>query len=139
VEVWIGGSAEPSVDRAARLGDAWLGGPELDLEQARRWIDFYRERCEAHGRQPSAVGLRRDAYVGGDSADAQAVVGPIVERGYRGIDPPALVYGSAEEVADGLRVYGDMGYTDILIRHITNEQGLVLGSIERAGRVRELV
>ncbi|MEX1103088.1 MAG: LLM class flavin-dependent oxidoreductase, partial [Dehalococcoidia bacterium] len=139
VEVWIGGSAEPSVDRAARLGDAYLGGPELTIEQARRWVDFYRERCAAYGRQPSAIGLRRDVYVGESADEAREVVGPLVERGYRGIDSSALVYGSAEEVAESLRAYGDMGYTDILIRHITNEQVHVLGSIERAGRLRELV
>ncbi|MGH2608504.1 MAG: LLM class flavin-dependent oxidoreductase, partial [Tepidiformaceae bacterium] len=127
------------VDRAARLGDGYLGGPELTLEQARRWIEFYRERCAAHGRQPSAIALRRDVYVGADSAEARAVVGPILERGYRGIDPSALVYGSVEEVAESLRAYGDMGCTDILIRHITNEQPHVLASIERAGRVREMV
>jgi hypothetical protein len=62
-----------------------------------------------------------------------------VERGYRGIDPSALVYGSAKEVAEQLRAYEDLGYTDILIRHITNDQPQVLASIERAGRVRELI
>jgi alkanesulfonate monooxygenase SsuD/methylene tetrahydromethanopterin reductase-like flavin-dependent oxidoreductase (luciferase family) len=139
VEVWIGGGAEPSVERAARLGDAYLGGPELTAEQAQRWIEFYRERCAAHGRHPSAVALRRDVYVGESSDHARTVVGPIVERGYRGIDSSALVYGSAEEVAGQLRGYGEMGYTDILIRHITNEQPAVLASIERAGRVRELL
>ncbi len=139
VEVWIGGSAEPSVDRAARLGDAYLGGPELDPEQAKRWIDFYRKRCEAYGREPSAIALRRDVYVGESAEEAQAVAGPIVERGYRGIDPSALVYGSVEEVAEQLRQYSEMGYTDVLIRHITNEQAQVLASIERAGRVRELL
>jgi alkanesulfonate monooxygenase SsuD/methylene tetrahydromethanopterin reductase-like flavin-dependent oxidoreductase (luciferase family) len=139
VEVWIGGSAEPSVDRAARLGDAYLGGPELNMEHAKRWIDFYRERCVAHDRPPSAIGLRRDVYVGESAEEARTVAGPIVERGYRGIDPSALVYGSVEEVAEQLRAYGDMGCTDILIRHITNEQRQVLASIERAGRVREMV
>jgi alkanesulfonate monooxygenase SsuD/methylene tetrahydromethanopterin reductase-like flavin-dependent oxidoreductase (luciferase family) len=136
VEIWIGGAAEPSVDRAARLGDAYLGGPELTPDHAQRWIDFYRERCKRYGRQPSAIGLRRDVYVGASAEEARAVVQPIIERGYRGIDPSALVYGSVEEVAEQLRAYGDMGYTDILIRHITNEQAHVLRSIERAGRVR---
>lgn len=139
VEVWIGGSAEPSVDRAARLGDAYLGGPELTPEEARRWINFYRERCEAHGRRPSAVGLRRDVYIGADAKEALAVAQVILDRGYRGFDPSALVYGSVEEVAEKLRAYGELGYTDILIRHITNEQPKVLASIERARRVRELV
>jgi alkanesulfonate monooxygenase SsuD/methylene tetrahydromethanopterin reductase-like flavin-dependent oxidoreductase (luciferase family) len=139
VEVWIGGSAEPSVDRAARLGDAYLGGPELTPEQAKRWIDFYRERCAAYGRQPSAIGLRRDVYVGATPEEARAVVGPLIERGYRGIDPSALAYGSADEVTEQLRAYEDMGYTDILIRHITNDQAQVLGSIARSGRVRELM
>ncbi len=64
VDVWIGGSAEPSIDRAARLGEAWLAGPELSPELARKWIDYYRERCAVHRRRPTAIAIRRDIYVG---------------------------------------------------------------------------
>ena len=47
VDVWIGGSTEASVDRAARLGEGYLAGPELTPEKARSWAAFYLERCRA--------------------------------------------------------------------------------------------
>ena len=137
VEVWIGGSVEPAVDRAARLGDAWLGGPELTFEQTRHWVDFYRERCAAHGRQPATIALRRDIYVGRDADGARAVAGPIIERGYRGFDTSALVWGDAESVAAQFAAYGDLGITDIIVRHLTANQPDVLSSIEHLARVRE--
>jgi len=139
VEVWIGGSVEASIDRAARLGDAWLAGPELSIDAARHWSAFYRERCVKHGRVPASVAIRRDVYVGSDADEAKAVGDAIVARGYRGFDPSALVYGSVEQVRDAFAAYGEMGYTDVIVRHITNEQPQVLGSVERLASVRELV
>ena len=60
VEVWIGGSAPPAIDRAARLAEGWIASPSLTRAEARIKADFYRERCAAYGRQPNTVALRRD-------------------------------------------------------------------------------
>src|SRR5262245_40918128 len=43
VEVWIGASADPAIDRAAQLGDGFLAGPELTLDQAKAQLDVYRD------------------------------------------------------------------------------------------------
>src|SRR5215469_706793 len=50
VEYWIGASAEPAIDRAARIGDGWLASPRLIPEVARAQLQFYRARCAARGR-----------------------------------------------------------------------------------------
>ncbi len=139
VEVWIGGSVEPSIDRAARLGDAWLAGPELTPEQARHWAAFYRERCAEYGRTPTCVAIRRDIYVGDEAAQARAIAEPIIAAGYRGHDPSASTFGSVAEVADRFAAYGAMGYTDIIVRHLTDDQRQVRDSIARLARVREAV
>jgi alkanesulfonate monooxygenase SsuD/methylene tetrahydromethanopterin reductase-like flavin-dependent oxidoreductase (luciferase family) len=139
VEVWIGGSAELSIDRAARLGDAWLAGPELTPALARKWIDYYRERCAAHGRTPAAIAIRRDVYAGESAEEARAVAEPIVAGGYRGFDPSACTYGNVEDVAAQFREYGAMGYTDVIVRHLTDDQAQVLGSMRRLGEVRRLL
>jgi alkanesulfonate monooxygenase SsuD/methylene tetrahydromethanopterin reductase-like flavin-dependent oxidoreductase (luciferase family) len=136
VEVWIGASAAPAIDRAARLAEGWIASPGLTPEEARAQADLYRERCAAYGREPGAVVLRRDVYVGETATEAQAVLDHALGRGYRGMAPQALVAGSAEAVADQFRAFGDIGYTDILVRHLTNDQPKVLGSIERLARVR---
>jgi alkanesulfonate monooxygenase SsuD/methylene tetrahydromethanopterin reductase-like flavin-dependent oxidoreductase (luciferase family) len=106
VEVWIGASALPAIDRAA------------------------------FGRRPRAVALRRDIYVGQSSSEAQAVLRHAMSQGYRGIPAEALVAGSVDEVAEQFRSFEELGYTDILVRHLSNDQPKVLGSLERLAAVR---
>ena len=137
VEYWIGASAEPAIDRAARIGDGWLASPGLIPEVARAQLDFYRARCAARGRAPSAIALRRDVYVGESTREAEAVAGPIVARGYRGFKPEALVWGGVAEVTERFRQFAAMGYTDIIVRHLTNDQPKVLASLARLREVRE--
>ena len=57
-------------------------------------------------------------------------------RGYRGIPAEALVAGSVDEVAEQFRSFEELGYTDILVRHLSNDQPKVLGSLERLAAVR---
>jgi alkanesulfonate monooxygenase SsuD/methylene tetrahydromethanopterin reductase-like flavin-dependent oxidoreductase (luciferase family) len=136
VEVWVGASAPPAIDRTARLAEGWIASPSLTPQEARAQADFYRERCAAYGKAPGAVVLRRDIYVGQSSSEAQAVLQEALRRGYRGISTDALIAGSADDVAAQFRTLGEMGYTDILVRHLTNDQTKVLGSLERLAAVR---
>jgi len=48
----------------------------------------------------------------------------------------ALIAGSVAEVAEQFRTFGKIGYTDILVRHLTNDQPKVLDSLERLAAVR---
>ena len=137
VEYWIGASADVAIDRAARIADGWLTSPGQPPESARRQVELYRERCAKHGRPPAAVAIRRDIFVGASAEAAQAVAGPIVSRGYRGFDPAALVWGSVEQVTEKFRALAAMGYTDVIVRHLTDSQADVLGSLERLARVRD--
>ena len=83
------------------------------------------------------MGIRRDIHVGADAADAERVAGPIVAAGYRGFDPSACTYGSAEQVTEQLGAYAAMGYTDVIVRHLAEDQGEVLASFARLAGVRE--
>lgn len=139
LEVWIGASAERGIDRAARLGDGWLADAGVVPNDARDQAEQYRSACERHGRAPSAVAIRRDVHVGADSADAARLAKPVVAAGYRGFHPDACTYGSAEEVAERFISYAEMGYTDVIVRHLVDDQGEVLRSLERLAGVRELV
>jgi alkanesulfonate monooxygenase SsuD/methylene tetrahydromethanopterin reductase-like flavin-dependent oxidoreductase (luciferase family) len=136
VEIWIGASAPKAIERAARLGDGWLCDAGVVPDEAREQADRYREACAALGREPGAIAIRRDVHVGADPDDAERVAGPVVARGYRGFRPEAVTSGSAEQVSAQLASYADMGYTDICVRHLADDQGEVLRSLERLASVR---
>jgi alkanesulfonate monooxygenase SsuD/methylene tetrahydromethanopterin reductase-like flavin-dependent oxidoreductase (luciferase family) len=133
VEVWIGASAAPAIDRAARLAEGWIASPGLTREEARAQAEMYRERCTAYGKEPGVIALRRDIYVGESSSEAQAVLQQALSRGYRGIPPEALIAGSIDDVAEQFRTFAKIGYTDILVRHLTNDQPKVPGLAGTAG------
>jgi alkanesulfonate monooxygenase SsuD/methylene tetrahydromethanopterin reductase-like flavin-dependent oxidoreductase (luciferase family) len=137
VEVWIGASALPAIDRAARLGDGFLAAPGATPERARAQVHHYLERCAVHGRRPAAVAVRRDIYVADSHADAEAVMGPIRTGGYRGFDPAALVIGTVDQVTEAFGALGVMGYTDVIVRHVIDDQPRVLASLGRLAEVRK--
>lgn len=139
IEIWIGASADAALDRAARLGDGWLAAPNLTPEQAERLAARYLEYASAYDRRPRAVPIRRDVYVGESDEEAQRVAGSIVDAGYRGFDPSALIYGSVDTVARAFEELAEMGYTEVLTRNLVPDQSHALRSIERLGRVRERV
>src|SRR6266566_8608181 len=118
------------------MADGWIAGPGLTRDKARAQADFYRDRCAAYGKQPAAIALRRDIFVGESSADAQPVLQQALSKGYRGIPAEALIAGSIDEVAAQFRMFGELGYTDIIVRHLTTDQQKVLGSLERLETVR---
>jgi alkanesulfonate monooxygenase SsuD/methylene tetrahydromethanopterin reductase-like flavin-dependent oxidoreductase (luciferase family) len=97
---------------------------------------IYRERCVAHGRVPTAIAIRRDVYVGESKADAAATLEQTVARGYRGFDPAALVAGDVEQVVGQFQALAGIGYTDVIVRHFTNDHAKVLASFARLGEVR---
>jgi alkanesulfonate monooxygenase SsuD/methylene tetrahydromethanopterin reductase-like flavin-dependent oxidoreductase (luciferase family) len=137
VEIWIGGSAEASIDRAARLGDAWLAGPELSTEQAARWIAFYRERCAEYGREAAAIAIRRDIFIGASDAEAEEKAGGMVKGGFRGFPPDAFITGGPETVATRFRELADLGYTDVIVRQMAVPQEAAIASYHRLGRLKE--
>jgi alkanesulfonate monooxygenase SsuD/methylene tetrahydromethanopterin reductase-like flavin-dependent oxidoreductase (luciferase family) len=136
VEVWIGADADSALDRAARLGDAWYASPQLPVDELAVTLSTYRDRCAAHGRQPSCYPVRRDVYVGADAADVARVVDPVVAAFYRGMDPAALVTGTVDQVVDRLGPLADLGFTDVIFRQLAPDQADAVASLERLGEVR---
>ena len=80
IPIWIGGSAEVTLDRVGRLGDGWfpLGTP--DAAMATR-IERVRQVAVAHGRDPEAIGfeptipLRADPATWRETAERWSAIG----------------------------------------------------------------
>jgi alkanesulfonate monooxygenase SsuD/methylene tetrahydromethanopterin reductase-like flavin-dependent oxidoreductase (luciferase family) len=139
LEVWIGASAEKAIDRAARFGDGWLADAGVVPDEARDQADEFRAACERHGHAPTAIAIRRDVHVGADAGAAARLAEPVIAAGYRGFRPEACTYGGVDEVAERFAAYGALGYTDVIVRHLVDDQSEVLRSLERLAAVRELV
>ena len=140
VEVWIGAVARKAMDRAARLGDGWLASPGLTPAQAARRSAEWHERRQTFGHEdPGIVAIRRDIYVGESDEEAADTTRPIVEGGYRGLDPTALSIGSPETVAQSFRELEESGYTDVIVRNVMPDQDHSIACIRRLKEVRGMV
>lgn len=78
VPVWIGGWAEPSLRRAAELGDAWMPGPTANLQKLLDAQATYRRFLVKAGRDPSGLPtpLTRELVI----ADTDARARDLAER-----------------------------------------------------------
>jgi alkanesulfonate monooxygenase SsuD/methylene tetrahydromethanopterin reductase-like flavin-dependent oxidoreductase (luciferase family) len=139
VKVWIGAAAPAAIERAARLGDGWLCGPEAPPDEARRRLQSYVEACGALGREPGTLAIRRDIHVGFDAADARRAADPVLAHGYRGMDPDTPIVGGPDEVAAAFASLGEAGFTDVIVRHLVDDQGEVLASFERLTLVQQQI
>lgn len=78
--LWVAGVADAAVDRAGRLGDAWLCGPVQSLARAQCCLGVYRSACARAGRPPDWV-LRRYAWLGSDGRQVREEVLPAYVSG----------------------------------------------------------
>ncbi|MFN3230944.1 MAG: LLM class flavin-dependent oxidoreductase [Alphaproteobacteria bacterium] len=139
VEVWVGALVPDAIKRAARMGDAWLAAPNLTHNEAGDATSRYLDACSEVSKTPKAVAIRRDIYIGATSEEAEAVVRPYIDSGYRGMSPESLMYGSVEDVAAQMHRFGELGFTDIIVRNISTDQSQALATIERLADVKALL
>ena len=68
--IWIAGSAEAAVRRAARLADGWMCKPGESKADLLRLTAIHRQESARHGRVAAGPIIRRDAWVAGSSEQA---------------------------------------------------------------------
>ena len=139
IEVWVAASAQRAIERAARLGDGWLAAPGLTPEAAKQSLEHYLAACDQYERQPGVTAIRRDIYIGGTQAEAEAIGGKVVSAGYRGFPPQATLVGDVATVARAFEELAEIGYTDVIVRNLVADQEAALATIGRLKEVKKLV
>jgi len=123
--IWVGGSTEAALRRAAMHGDGWLpqGTPAIGLGPAIAKIRGL--RAELRGGEPIEIGANTERlYVGKPSFD--------VGEGARA--------GSAAEIAERLRALGRLGVSHLGVRFRTRSCDELVAQIEAfAGEVMPLL
>lgn len=139
IEVWVGAGAPAALNRTARMADGWLASPGLDHAAAAQQLNQYRQACAEFGRSPSAVAIRRDIFIAADAAEAAAFKQRMVTKGYRGFAEDAILAGTPETVAAEFATLAEMGFTDIIVRNMSADQGEALATIEGLVEVKRIL
>jgi alkanesulfonate monooxygenase SsuD/methylene tetrahydromethanopterin reductase-like flavin-dependent oxidoreductase (luciferase family) len=126
VRIWVGGRRGAAVERAGRLGDAWVSDTrtpdaELDVELAR-----YQRAAADSGRTTFAV-LRRSLILGETDATAHAAAKRTLATS------EDLLVGSPSTVVEQLLAYEARGFALAIVDHVSGDHGEVAESIAALG------
>ena len=159
VPLWVGGTVEAAVKRAAELGDSWQGAGAMPMDEMRRWWGVFHDARAALGKSaeyPRQVS--RECFCGPSMAAAWELArapiaakyaryaghgfGGFAEAGgddaFRQFAQDRFVIGDAAFVRDELQRYRDeLGATEFRFRMawpgLPKEEALA--SIRRVGRI----
>jgi alkanesulfonate monooxygenase SsuD/methylene tetrahydromethanopterin reductase-like flavin-dependent oxidoreductase (luciferase family) len=113
--------------------------PSLGHDAAAQQLNQYRQACAEFDRTPTAVAIRRDIYIGGDNTQAQTFKQRMIEKNYRGFSDEAILAGTVEAVAGEFAALAGMGFTDIIVRNMSQDQSDALATIERLAEVKQVL
>jgi alkanesulfonate monooxygenase SsuD/methylene tetrahydromethanopterin reductase-like flavin-dependent oxidoreductase (luciferase family) len=139
LRMWIAGSAEPAIQRAARMGDGWVIAPGWTPDNVKNGIPFYRNSIMECGRngQDMAVVLRRDAHLAPTSGVAHREAQTLFENGCRGFGAvemnQSLIIGGPAECIEYLEEMERAGVTEVLFRCALDEREQALQTITTIG------
>jgi len=137
--MWVAGSAEPAIQRAAKMGDGWAIVPGWTPELVKKGIQFYQDSLKECGRdsQDMDIVLRRDTHLAPTSEAGHREAQTLFENGYRGFTADeverSLVIGSPEECIEYLVGMERAGVTQVLFRCALDEREQALQTIRVLG------
>lgn len=127
VEWWISAGVDRALQRAATIGDAWYGAPDITPDAGKPMVDRYRE---LGGRR--AI-VRKDALVLADGERARDLGSELINAGYRNLGLDNLLIGGPDDVAADLDRYAEAGFDEVIIRCMTVPQELALETLSLLG------
>lgn len=140
IDLWIGATAPVALRRVAKTGHSWLADPGLAIDALIKKRDRYYTECQKLGQPPAArMTVRRDVHIAESKAESEALRAQLLIRGYRGIDPDALVIATIDEACEHFGALAALGFTDIITRHLHPDPQAAIESIQRLGEVRTAI
>ncbi len=127
VEWWIGAGVDVALRRAATMGDVWYASPSFEAEQGKAMLETFR----AAGGRRSVI--RKDALVLADGDEARRLAAEMVAAGYRGMNLESLIVGNADDAAEQLDRYHQVGFDEASIRCMSVPQELALETLSLLG------
>ena len=73
--IWFGAWTAPAIERAARLGEAWLAGPSAALSELSSCVAAYRQRRAELGKEAGTIAAFRYVFVAGTTEEALKTAG----------------------------------------------------------------
>ena len=73
--IWFGAWTAPAIERAARLGDAWLAGPSAALSELSSCVAAYRQQRAELGKDAGTIAAFRYVFVAGTAEEALEIAG----------------------------------------------------------------
>jgi alkanesulfonate monooxygenase SsuD/methylene tetrahydromethanopterin reductase-like flavin-dependent oxidoreductase (luciferase family) len=81
--IWVGAFADRAIERAARLGDCWYGGPSVTIGVLERQTELYRRALGQAGKPfPEEFPLRREVFVARTREEALRLCQPYLGAKY---------------------------------------------------------
>ena len=153
--IWVAGSSEAPIRRAARLGHAFFALGTQPHDVLKSQLALWREELGRHGHAPPAdVPVHREVFVAGSREEARRLARPAIEAKYEGyarhglpgvsgtlasgieaLMPDPFIVGSPEDCAEALARLATLGVTHVAARLFwpTMSQAQTLQMIELVG------
>jgi probable F420-dependent oxidoreductase len=140
--LWIGGSSDAAIERAARYGTGWLGGSGSTPEQAGRVVSAIKARLAEYGREGE---FEEDHFGAGIPFRFGSWDEPLVQRQARALmsrpgagaaAATALAVGGVAEIRGLIEQYVEAGVTKFVMRPVAADGDEVM---EQSRRLAEEV
>lgn len=158
--IYVGGTSDAAIRRAARLGDTWFTLPMETLDVVVELVGRYRAACEVEGVAPR-ICLMREAWVGETDADVESEwypralsfhryyweagtkgdeADPVLQRVAAGEDPPYQEFvrdrsfaGTPDLVIDEIRRWHDaIGFDECCLIFATGREATTPEALTRS-------
>lgn len=123
--IWIGARSPVALERAARIGDGWIGSGSSSIDDFADQSRMIRMALQADGRDPQTFPLAKRVYIAveDDARTALNRIAPPLDFVYRrqGMAERVAVCGSPDECEGQLRRLMELGASELVLNPLYEE------------------